>query len=337
MQTHRLFRFPLHLGRAAGTTIVTAVAACLITTPVIGEPFAEWLAGVRAEAETRGVGEAKLQEAFRGLDGPLTRVLELDRKQWKQSVTLKQYLNRIVTDERIHRGRELGRKHQKLLERISEQYGVQPRFILAIWGIETHYGKITGGFPVLGALATLAFDGRRQEFFREELLEALQIMEQENLQPASMLGSWAGAMGQSQFMPTSFSNFAQDHDGDGQRDIWTNEGDVFASIAHYLRSHGWKNDITWGRAVRLPPEFDPDLIGLDVRRPLPDWQALGVRRADGADLPSRALMASVVAPDHPDGLAFLVYDNFRVTLQYNRSSLYATAVGVLSDQIARGL
>ena len=314
-----------------------AAAALLLTGPVAAEPFADWLDGVRAEALANGVGRSALDAALQDLEGPLPRVLELDRKQWKRDVTLDWYLNRVISSERVDRGREMGRRYRSLLTQVGEKYGVQPRFILAIWGIETHYGKITGGFPVLGALATLAFDGRRQDFFRSELLEALRIMERERMEPASMLGSWAGAMGQSQFMPTSFSNFAQDYDGDGRRDIWTTEADVFASIAHYLKRHGWRDDITWGRGVKLPSEFDVDLIGLDVTRTIPEWQALGVRRVDGTDLPARALVASVVAPDYPDGDAFLVYENFRVTLTYNRSSFYATAVGILSDRIARGL
>ncbi|MCY4002828.1 MAG: lytic murein transglycosylase [Rhodospirillales bacterium] len=314
-----------------------AVAAILLSGPVAAEPFADWLDGVRAEALANGVGQSTLDAALRDLKGPLPRVLELDRKQWKRDVTLDWYLNRVISDERVDRGRQLGRRYRSLLTQVGEQYGVQPRFILAIWGIETHYGKITGGFPVLGALATLAFDGRRQDFFRGELLEALNIVAQERMEPASMLGSWAGAMGQSQFMPTSFSNFAQDYDGDGRRDIWTSEADVFASIAYYLKRHGWRDDITWGRGVKLPPGFDPDLIGLDVTRTIPEWQELGVRRLNGTDLPTRSLPASVVAPDYPEGDAFLVYENFRVTLAYNRSSFYATAVGILSDRIARGL
>ena len=314
-----------------------AASVILLTGPVAAEPFADWLDGVRAEALANGVGRSALDAALRDLEGPLPRVLELDRKQWKRDVTLDWYLNRVISDERIDRGRQLGRRYRSLLTQVGEQYGVQPRFILAIWGIETHYGKITGGFPVLGALATLAFDGRRQDFFRGELLEALNIVAQERMEPASMLGSWAGAMGQSQFMPTSFSNFAQDYDGDGRRDIWTSEADVFASIAYYLKRHGWRDDITWGRGVKLPPGFDPDLIGLDVTRTIPEWQELGVRRLNGTDLPTRSLPASVVAPDYPEGDAFLVYENFRVTLAYNRSSFYATAVGILSDRIARGL
>ena len=314
-----------------------AVAACLLTSPVGAEPFAEWLEGVRAEALAGGVGESALDAALHNLEGPLPRVLELDRKQWKRDVTLDWYLNRVVTDERVNKGREMGRRYRSLLAQIGEKYGVQPRFILAIWGIETNYGKMTGGFPVLAALATLAFDGRRQDFFRGELLEALRIMEQEGMEPESMLGSWAGAMGQSQFMPTSFRDFAQDYNGDGHRDIWTTEADVFASIAHYLERHGWRDDITWGRGVKLPADFGPDLIGLDVTHVLPKWQALGVRRLDGTDLPSRPLAASMIAPDYPGGDAFLVYENFRVTLTYNRSSFYATAVGILSDRIARGL
>jgi len=176
-----------------------------------------------------------------------------------------------------------------LLEEVAQKYGVQARFIVAFWGIETDFGRITGGFPLVPALATLAYDGRRSAYFRKELLNALEILDGGHIAPKDMVGSWAGAMGQCQFMPSSFLNFAVDGDGDGRKDIWTNRKDVFASAANYLSRSGWKGDQTWGRQVRLPDGFDAKLADLDVRKTLAEWQGLGVRRLDGSDLPVRDL------------------------------------------------
>jgi membrane-bound lytic murein transglycosylase B len=234
---------------------------------------------------------------------------------------------------RIERGRELLAQHRPLLEEIGAAYGVQPRFIVALWGIETNFGTYTGGFPVIQALATLAHDGRRSSYFREELLNALQILDDGHIDVARMQGSWAGAMGQSQFMPSSFLRFAQDYDGDGRRDIWTTEADVFASAASYLAGFGWDADQTWGRQVRLPAGFDAGLADLEIRKPLSEWQRLGVRRADGQNLPAGDLTASLVLPDGPGGPAFLVYDNYRTIMRWNRSTYFATTVGILADRI----
>lgn len=316
--------------RRAGILAVAALAAW--ARPAPAETFAAWLEGVRAEAAREGVGEEALDRAFASLSGPIERVLELDRNQIESKLTLREYLRTVVSQDRVAHGRRMAARHRTLLRRVGLEYGVQPRFILAIWGIETSYGRITGGYPVLAALATLAYDGRRRAFFRKELIAALRILDREGLDPETMLGSWAGAMGQSQFMPSSFEAYAEDVDRDGRRDIWTSEADVFASIANYLRRHGWSDDLTWGRRVLPPRGIDPGLFGLDApRRRLPEWQALGVRRDDGSALPVRDIDASLVAPDFPEGDAFLVYENFRVTLAYNRSTYYATAVGLLSD------
>lgn len=296
------------------------------------ETFAEWLEGLRVDALAAGVSAPALDRALADLAGPIERVLELDRNQIESRLTLQEYLRIVVSQERVAQGRRMAARHRELLRRIGVEYGVQPRFILAIWGIETSYGRITGGYPVLAALATLAYEGRRRTFFRKELIAALRILDREGLAPGAMRGSWAGAMGQSQFMPTSFEAYARDGNLDGRRDIWTTEADVFASIANYLRRHGWNDDLTWGRRVLAPGNLDPALVGLDApRRTLPEWKALGFRRADGTALPVRDIEASLVVPDFPEGDAYIVYENFRVTLTYNRSSYYATAVGLLSD------
>lgn len=295
--------------------------------------FPSFLGDLRMEARARGIAESTLDAAFAGAE-PLPRVIELDRKQPEFTLTFAQYLERTVSDKRVEKGRRLMQEHAALLDRISRKYGVQPRFIVALWGMETDYGRITGGFPVLHALATLAWDGRRSAFFRKELLDALTIVDQGHIEAGRMQGSWAGAMGQCQFMPSSFVNFSADGDGDGRRDIWGNLADVFASTANYLASHGWKGDETWGREVRLPAGFDAGLVGQDKVKSLADWAKLGVRRADGGPLPRADMQASLVQPESGAGPVFLVYDNWRAIMKWNRSAFYATAVGNLADRLA---
>jgi membrane-bound lytic murein transglycosylase B len=207
---------------------------------------------------------------------------------------------------------------------------------VALWGIETSYGAWSGSTPVIGALATLAYDGRRAEFFRRELMDALRILDEGHVEADAMLGSWAGAMGQSQFMPSSYVRNAVDYDGDGRRDIWGTLPDVFASIANYLAKAGWNDRYTWGREVGLPAALGEGLDGLEVRRPLPAWNDLGVRRADGAALPLVALDASLLRTDDGQGPAYLVYGNFRVLMAWNRSTYFGLTVGQLSDLIAHG-
>ncbi|MEK9966846.1 MAG: lytic murein transglycosylase [Rhodospirillaceae bacterium] len=295
--------------------------------------FQAWLDGLRTEARANGISEQTLERSLTGV-APIPRIIELDRNQPESTVTFEQYQSRIVNATRIRNGRARLAQHGALLKEIGERFGVQPRFIVALWGIETNFGQFTGGFPVIDALATLAYDGRRSKYFRGELLKALQIVEEGHIDPAEMKGSWAGAMGQSQFMPSSFLSFAHDFDGDGAKDIWNTQGDVFASAANYLKGVGWRDDITWGRKVTLPAGFDDALISLDVVKPLAEWQALGVRRADGRDLPTRELDASVLRPGGEGGQAYVVYDNYRAILRWNRSHYFAMAVGQLSDRIA---
>ena len=297
------------------------------------EDFAAWLTDFRQAALSEGISSETLDAVLPGLTFR-TRVVELDRRQPEGTLTYAEYLSRVLPPARVNRGKRLLRKHRALLTEIGETYGVQPRFIVALWGIESDFGRVTGGFPVLDSLATLAFDGRRGEFFRGQLLEALRIVDDGHIQPDKMLGSWAGAMGQSQFMPSSFQQFAVDHDGDGRRDIWGTLPDVFASAANYLAKAGWKHDQTWGRQVRLPEGFDLDLKGLEVKKSLDEWQAVGVRRSNGDDLPTRQLTASLILPGGPGGPAFLTYPNYRVLLKWNRSHYFATTVGQFADLLA---
>lgn len=320
------------LARGLAAAVVLALAS--LGAARAAEPFADWLAALKSEARRAGISEATLEQAFADV-APIDKVIELDRRQPETRLTFEEYLERVVPPSRIAEGRKRYREHRELLEAVSRKYRVQPRFIVAFWGIESDYGRNTGGYPVIAALATLAYDGRRGEFFRGELIAALKILDEGHVTPAAMLGSWAGAMGQSQFMPSSFRAYAEDFDGDGRRDIWTTTADVFASAANYLARSGWRDDQTWGRQVSLPSGFDPDLASLDVVKSLPAWQRLGVRRRDGTDLPMRPLKASVVIPPNSGaGAAFLVYDNYRTILKWNRSSYFAIAVGRLADGIA---
>lgn len=294
--------------------------------------FSRWLEALRSEAAAQGISQATLNAALSDLT-PIPRVIELDRRQPERTLTFDEYLERVVSETRIAQARREYLRHRPLLEEIGRRYGVPPRFIVALWGIESSFGHNTGSYRVIPALATLAYDGRRSTFFRSELLAALRILDQGHVTPEDMRGSWAGAMGQNQFMPSSFLQYAVDHDGDGRRDIWRSHADVFASTANYLARAGWDAAYTWGREVHLPPGFDPALAGLDTRKPLAEWQALGVRRRDGGDLPAVAISASLVLPGGPGGPAFLVYDNYRAILRWNRSTYFATAVGLLADAI----
>ena len=326
-------------GRARGVRLAALAAAFLLlgtagAVRAAEMPFDAWLEGVRAEARQKGISDATVQAALTGIQ-PIPRVIELDRRQPEFTLTFAQYLDRVVPQSRIDKGREKMREHRELLTRIEGQFGVPARQIVALWGIETDFGRVTGGFKVIPALATLAHDGRRSAFFRKELMDALQIVDDGHIDAERMLGSWAGAMGQNQFMPSSFRAYAIDYTGDGKRDIWTTLPDVFASIANYLSRVGWKSDQTWGRAVTLPAGFDASLAEKKVKRPISAWQEIGVRRADGGALPARDLSAQIVLPAGTDGPAYMVYDNFEAILKWNRSTYFAVAAGTLADALGK--
>ena len=319
-----MFRFILAVALAAAVSGTAGAESG-------SETWETWLQGVRAEARERGFKPEMIENALGGLRS-IPRVIELDRRQPEFTMTFDRYLARVASEERVRKGRRLLRENAALLSEVTVKYPVQPRFIVALWGVETDFGRLTGGFSVIAALATLAHDGRRSAYFRKELFNALHIIDEGHITAEAMKGSWAGAMGQSQFMPSSFRRYAVDFDGDGRRDIWTSRADVFASAANYLVHVGWKDDRTWGRAVRPIRSVDEKLIGRKVRKRLSEWQALGIRRRDGGDLPGRDLSASLVRPGKES--YFLVYDNFLSLLRWNRSDFFATTVGILSDRIA---
>lgn len=300
------------------------------------QPFKTWLKGVRQEATTtHGISSKTVRAALPDTLQPIERIIELDRKQPEGTVSFADYLARTVTNDRVAKGRAHMATYSKTLKKVEEEYGVDRNFIVALWGIETSYGRNTGGYDVVTALATLAYDGRRSDYFRGELFKALKILDEGHIRHASMKGSWAGAMGQSQFMPSSFIRFAVDFDKDGRRDIWTSHGDVFASAANYLAESGWKKGAKWGREVHLPPTLDRQMLGVNSAYTLQFWHDKGVRMPDGkASVPFEGeYTASIVQPSGPGTPAYIVYDNFKVLLKWNKSSFFATAVSTLASRI----
>lgn len=300
----------------------------------VPQDFAAWLELLREDARSAGISEKTLDAALADLKAPEPRVIELDQKQPEKTESLKAYVAARVSEKRIVEGRLMLKDYPTWLGRIERKYKVQRRFIVALWGIESNYGQHTGKHPVIPALVTLAYDTRRGEYFRKELLAALKILDDGHVSLSRMKGSWAGAMGQFQFMPSSYQHYAVDADGDGRIDIWGSVPDALASAANYLAKAGWKNDQTWGRAVKLTQKLDSSQTGLDTRLSLSRWQALGVRRSNGRALPRRNLKASLIIPDGAAGPAYLVYSNFRALRRWNRSNSFAVAVGTLADSYA---
>lgn len=302
------------------------------TTAAPDDGFRSWLEEVRRDARAQGISEDTLERALADV-APIDRVIELDRSQPEFTRTFWTYMDRAVPDSRVTRARALMDEHRDMLEDIGGRYGVQPRILVAFWGLETNFGENLGSFPVLSSLATLAYDARRSDFFRAQLLDALSIVDEGHIAAEEMRGSWAGAMGHLQFIPTTFTSYAVDATGDGRKDIWTSLPDAFASGANFLSEIGWNGRQTWGREVRLPDGFDWTLATLSHKKPLNEWSEMGVRRADGSPLPQADMDGSIILPQGHAGPAFLVYDNFRAILNWNRSINYALAVGHLADRI----
>ena len=325
--------------RLSAILLAAALPTALFGAPAGAQeqqPFDTWLAGVRAEALERGIRPEILEATLTGLT-PIERVVELDRNQPECTLTLARYLARVVPQSRIDRGRQMLAENRQLLSQLETDFGVQARFIVAFWAIETDFGGNTGGFSVIQARATLAWDPRRSTFFRAQLLAALRILNEGHISPENMKGSWAGAMGQTQFLPEVFLRSAVDYDGDGRKDIWGSRADALASAANHLHNLGWLDAQTWGREVQLPPGFDETQASLDISKRIGEWQELGVRRANGTDLPARQLPSSIVLPERGSlSPAFLVYNNYRKILRWNRSTLFALAVGSLADEIGGG-
>ncbi|MFH6954050.1 MULTISPECIES: lytic murein transglycosylase [Pseudoalteromonas] len=308
--------------------------------------FNQYVADLKIEAIEKGFSQKIVDNAFATVKFK-KKVIKADKNQPEVKETLETYLPKRVPKWKIDRARKLYKENQTELEKIAAKYGVQARFIVALWGLESNFGKIQGSHPVISSVVTLAYDGRREALYKRQLWAALTILEEGHIDLDHFKGSWAGAMGQTQFMPTSFNAYAVDYDGDGKKDIWQNKLDAFASIANYLKKAGWNDSLTWGRQVVLPEGFNSEHIlqrGTRTRkqwlenwnkseRGLADWQALGLRRTDGTDLPNVGITAALVMPDDENGRMYLAYDNYKALMHWNRSYYFATSVGYLSDRI----
>jgi membrane-bound lytic murein transglycosylase B len=309
---------------------------CLLVCPdmVMAQDaeFAQCLSGLQHRARSEQLSTHVVDEVLANLKQQ-TRVIELDRSQPEFTQTFADYFQRRVTAERIERGQELLDQYQAFLTDLTRKYGVPGRYLVAFWGLETNFGSYLGKMPTLDSLATLACDERRSEFFTSELMQALALLERESLTPAEMRGSWAGAMGHTQFMPSAYRLHAIDGDGDGHVNLWRSERDALASGANFLVNLGWQKGQRWGREVLLPDDFPYVKTGLNNSQPLAYWRGLGVSFANGNPIPDIDMQASVLVPAGHSGPAFLVYPNFDVILRWNRSEYYALAVGLLADRL----
>jgi membrane-bound lytic murein transglycosylase B len=328
------------IGRLVGGHVLASVIGAALwigTGPLAAEPadFEACVAGLKAQARREGISSAVVDDVL-GRVQYNARVIDLDRRQPEFTQTFAGYFNARVTERRVDQGRRLLATHRDLLDRVQRETGVPPQYLVALWGLESNFGGNFGSMPVPDSLATLACDERRPELFRAELLAALRIIEAGDVERERMVGSWAGAMGHVQFMPSVFLRHAVDGDGSGRRDIWYSVPDAIASAGNLLQNIGWVRGQRWGREVRLPAGFAFDMAGRDQRHPLATWARLGVRTAQGGALPVAEIEASLLLPDGHRGPAFLVYDNFAAIMRWNRSEFFALAVGHLADRIAGG-
>ena len=316
------------------------VMLVVVNGPVLAQDkpeFSVYVQQLKQEAIAQGFAVDFVEQQFSDVQFH-QRAVVADKNQPETKLTLDTYLSTRVPDWKVQKALKLLNEHSELLAKVEQQYGVQARFIVALWANESNFGTYMGKYPVISSLSTMAYEGRREDFFKKQLFAALTILQDGHISKEQFLGSWAGAMGQSQFIPTTFLAYAVDFDQDGKKDIWGNTSDVFASIANFLKSEGWSDGQTWGRQVMLPADFDLTLSGLNKSnaQTLAQWQALGVRRYSGEDLPKVDINAWLIAPDGEYGRIYLVYDNFNTLMRWNRSSYFGAAIGYLSDRIKKG-
>jgi membrane-bound lytic murein transglycosylase B len=297
------------------------------------DQFSECVSRIGMQAKTEGISSNTIQQVL-GKVKHNQRVIDLDRRQPEFTQTFASYFNSRINDERVQRGRELLARHRALLNLVQQESGVPAQYIISFWGLETSYGGYFGDWSVADSLATLACDPRRSSFFTQELLNAMRIVDAGDISPDRMVGSWAGAMGHMQFMPSTFLQYARDMDGDGRRDLWGSIPDALGSAANFLRKLGWVPGLDWGQEVRLPTSFDYSLAGRDQMLSLIEWAKLGVTTAAGATLAPTEQRAALLVPGGHQGPAFLVTKNFYVIMRWNRSEFYALSIGHLADRIA---
>ena len=302
--------------------------------PVLSEAdFSECKIRFQDRATKKGISEATIAQAINSLEIS-QRVLELDRKQPEFTSSFASYLNKRVTDERVAQGRELLKRHGGLLNKVSKQYGIPPSYLVSFWGMETNFGSYLGKMSILNSLATLGCDKRRSEFFTKELMNAFTLLDEGVVNLDEFKGSWAGAMGNMQFMPSAYLKHAVDFDGDGKRDLWKSLDDAMGSAGNFLKNLGWEKGERWGREVKIESNFDFLQAGLKNRKSLSEWAKLGVKQADGRQLPKVEMEAALLVPSGHQGPAFLVYRNFDVIMRWNKSESYAIAVGYFANRIA---
>jgi membrane-bound lytic murein transglycosylase B len=295
--------------------------------------FSACIARLGEQARSQGISTATLARTLETATYR-ERIIDADRRQPEFTDTFARYYGLRVTADQVARGRALAEQHRELLAQVSREYGVPGHYLLAFWALETNFGRFFGDIPTIDALATLACDNRRSTYFTGELMAAMRLVQRGDVEPASMRGSWAGAMGHTQFMPSNYLRWAVDGDGDGRVDLWNSVPDAMASAANFLRGIGWQTGERWGREVSLPENFDYTLAGRSAPRPLSEWQQLGVRSVEGRVLPGADMRAALLVPAGHRGPKFLVYDNFQVIMRWNRSEFFALTVGLLADSIA---
>ncbi len=312
--------------------LILALSLALGSVPALAQDLGDFEQEIREAAEAAGVSDRTIDRSLNNFQ-PIERVIELDRKQPETTQSFDQYAARVVTDSRIDRGQTLLAQNHDLLARIESDYGVTPSILIALWGVESSFGSTMGDYQVIPSLATLAYEGRRHDFFKGELIKAMQIVDAGDVPFEQMTGSWAGAMGQVQFMPSTFLAYAVDYTGSGRRDIWHSNADALASAANYLSHCGWHAGELWGREVTLPTRFDMAWVGPDKAQPVDVWRRIGVRQIDGDPLPDSTIPGSLIMPDGPSGRAFLAYNNFKALMRWNRSTYFVTAIGLISNGI----
>lgn len=327
----------MYLDQQKWRCILAVIFLLTLALPAEAKDFAVWLQQFKMKAKQQGIQASTIEKAFSEAEF-LPKIIDLDRKQPEKRLSFQEYKNAVLSKERLRQAQSLSHQHRHLLKEISTKYHVPAAYIVALWGIETNFGQRMGNFNVISSLSTLAYDGRRSAFFEQELLTLLELLNRHEVSQERLVGSWAGAMGQCQFMPTSFKKYAVDANGDHKKDIWYTQADVFSSIANYLSQVGWDPSISWGREVKVPKSFQRNLSGIEHEKTLQEWHQLGIRKKDGRVLPYSvsglaSLKAALIFPDETSSTAYLVYPNYKTLRDWNRSHYFAITVGIFADFI----
>ena len=319
------------------TMIWLSMSACATSSETVPAEYTRWLENLKEEMVERGISEKTINEVYKdNYYKPNQEVVKIDRKQAEFALTSTEYLNRVVNKTRVETAQKKYKELLPILNPISKKYGVQPHYLIAFWGVETNFGQNFGGYDVIEALTTLSYDQRRPKFFREELYQALKIIDNWQIDHKKMQGSWAGAMGNFQFMPSTFNAYAVDYNQDNMIDIWYSFEDAAASAANYLSQIGWQNNAEWGQEVTLPWNFDFKYSGRKNIKTVKKKKKMGVKAVKGQKLPAADIKTAIIVPEGKKGKAYMVQNNFNKIMMWNRSENYALAIGILADYIKSG-